>query len=348
MKFIDNFQTVKYKNKKYIVLAAKYKSYVVPFVIDGKFMHVLSSIKQKWNYKKTGGYIASTFKTKNGEKEIFIHDMIMNLHTNYKPPNNYIIEHINTIGLDNRLANLRFTSDKGTRNQKKKKRTVKLPRGCGIKADDIPTYVWYVKESGNHGPRFVVEIPQNDSTDPIKWKTTSSKKVSLKYKLEEAKKFLRQLQKEKPHVFQNNCMNGEFTQEGKRLLDEFYDIINLAGYKNINKLNLNNITNKYIAPSSGKLSKKEKQLLEKNENLVGGNLENKRRRLISNLPKNCGITMDDLPKYSYYRPAYENRGEYFVVENHPKQKKRLWQTTTSKKVSIMEKYEELMYYLDNL
>ena len=88
------------------------------------------------------------------------------------------------------------------------------------------------------------------------------------------------------------------------------------------------------------------KLLQKNENLI--QTSNKRRRLISNLPKNCEITINDLPKYSYYRPPYGNRGEYFVVENHPKQKKRLWQTTTSKKVSLMEKYEELMYYLDTL
>ena len=49
----------------------------------------------------------------------------------------------------------------------KKKRTIKLPKSSGITPDDIPTYIWYVKETANHGDRFVVEIGD------IKWKTTS-------------------------------------------------------------------------------------------------------------------------------------------------------------------------------
>ena len=134
---------------------------------------------------------------------------------------------------------------------KKKKRTVKLPNDCDINPNDIPTYVWYLKENGNHGDRFVVEI-----RDKIKWKTTSSKKVSLKYKLEQAKKFLRDLKKKDPSIFKNYCMNGEFTNEGKQLLNEFYDIIKLAGYKVNNKINLNNITNKYITPNLSNLHKK--------------------------------------------------------------------------------------------
>ena len=340
------YDIVNYKGKKYVVFKSKYKDNIVPFVADGKYLNTLLSLKKKWNYRKGGGYISSMFKTKKGDKEIFLHDLLMNIESKYKTPENYIIEHINTIGLDNRIKNLRFTSNEGVRNQKKKKRTVKLPKDCRIDPDDIPTYVWYIKENGNHGDRFVVEIK-----DKIKWKTTSSKKMSLKYKLEEAKKFLRQLKKTQPDIFKDHCMNGEYTEEGKSLLNEFYDIIKLAGYKVKKKIKLNDITNNFITPDMSDLGAKEKKMLSKKEILGRDKSKSKgskRRRLISNLPKNCGISVSDLPKYSYYRPSYKNRGEYFVVENHPNQKKRIWQTTTSKKVSLKEKYKELIDYINSI
>ena len=53
-----------------------------------------------------------------------------------------------------------------------------------------------MKPNGSHGDRFMVEIGD------VKWKTTSSKKLSLKYKLEEAKLFLRQLKRESPELFE--------------------------------------------------------------------------------------------------------------------------------------------------
>jgi len=55
-----------------------------------------------------------------------------------------------------------------------------------------------------------------------------------------------------------------------------------------------------------------------------------------------------LPKYCYYRPSYKNFGDCFVVENHPLQDKKVWTTTTSKKVSIQNKYNMLIYYINSL
>ena len=86
-------------------------------------------------------------------------------------------------------------------NYKKKKRTVKLPEGCNIEPNELPTYIWYLKENGSHGSRFSVEVGN------IKWKTTSSKKVSLRYKLEEAKKFLRELKKTNSDLFNKSSFN---------------------------------------------------------------------------------------------------------------------------------------------
>jgi len=53
-----------------------------------------------------------------------------------------------------------------------------------LTVDDIPKHIWYVKANGNHGDRFAIEF----KTENIVWKTTSSKKISLKDKLEAAKR----------------------------------------------------------------------------------------------------------------------------------------------------------------
>lgn len=307
---------------KYTVLTAKYKGSTVPFVIDTKFVNNIMSLKKTWHYGRNNIY------AKFDNKNIPIHYILMN---------NVDARHVNKIGLDNRLCNLCVHNNK---NMKKKKRTVKLPRNCGINKDDIPTYVWYVKENGNHGDRFIVNVK-----DQVKWKTTSSKKVSLKYKLEEAKKYMRRLKREQTELFEENSMNGEYTKQGKKLLLEFFYILKKANYDIVNMPQIKGITKKYLQMDIKNLNINEKKLLLQNKKYDFGD---KRRRLISNLPENCEITINDLPKYSYYRPPYKHRGDYFVVENHPKQEKKYWQTTSSKNISIKEKYDDLLTYLKKL
>ena len=68
--------------------------------------------------------------------------------------------------------------------------------------------------------------------------------------------------------------------------------------------------------------------------------------MLTNLPENCDI--DTLPKYCYYRPPYNGRGSHFIVKNHPNQEKKTWQTTSSKKVNIKEKYKQLMDHIDDI
>jgi hypothetical protein len=48
----------------------------------------------------------------------------------------------------------------------------------------------------------------------LKWKTTSCDKLSLKYKLEEAKKFLRQYKQRNPEEFMKNSMNSDLNANG--------------------------------------------------------------------------------------------------------------------------------------
>lgn len=332
---------VTYNDKDYIVLQTKYNDHKIPVVIDKKDFDTIKGLKKTWRCSNYG--TISCFHTKNKKQvEIFLHEVVMKLmnrESGTKHSRSSIL-HINRIGLDNRRENLRYNIKfKTKRNQKKKKRTIVLPASSGIKPDEIPTYVWYLKPNGSHGDRFCVEV------GTVKWKTTSSKKLSLRYKLEEAKEFLRKLKKEKPNLFENHCMNGEFTKEGKNLRKSFQEIVQKAGYKNINLRATSHLTDQYLQAGAIKCIT-EKTLLAAQTDLLPN--KDKKRRVISNLPSNCGISIKDLPKYSYYRPTYKGRGDYFVVENHPNQEKRTWQTTSSKKVSIKKKFKDLLDYLKKI
>ncbi|NIO44600.1 MAG: hypothetical protein GTN36_03545, partial [Candidatus Aenigmarchaeota archaeon] len=120
--------------------------------------------------------------------------------------------------------------------------------------------------------------------------------------------------------------------------------IEKAGFNNIKRQIPKNNTKKYLKP--GNISRKEKRLL----NEQGNFLEpvGKRRRIVNNLPADSGIKPMDLPKYCHYRSAYKNRGDYFIIDGHPSLNGKIWQTTSSKKVSINKKFNELIDCYNNL
>ncbi len=334
-----NYDYVKYKNKKYAIIRIGYKGIDLPIIIDFKdlstFKRMNRNLKTKWKYNKNGS-VACCHTYKGATKNIYFHEIVMALmcqENNMKPLDRPII-HINNIGLDNRRDNLVYdTTNKYTnKNVHKKSRTITLPPSCGINPDDIPTYVWYMKPNKSHGERFMISVGET------KWKTTSSKKCTLKYKLEEAKTFLRNLKKEKPGLFCEYSMNGDYTKTGKKFIDSYYDIIYQVGYNHIPRYIHKNKTKDYLKP--GKFTRKERILLKQQKKYFGGGEKN--RRIKNNLPKECGITSNDLPKYCYYRPPYKGRGGYFVINNHPKLDKKIWQTTSSKKISVIDKYQQLL------
>jgi len=329
------YKKIKYKNKVYIIIELLYKNNILPILIDNKYLKDIQNLNKKW-YCNKNGFISCRHNFNEKKHVVYLHEIIMSLNKkdNIK---NLAIQHINRISLDNRISNLKYVEDMNI-NYKKKKRTVALPKNCGIDPNEIPTYIWYLRENGSHGDRFTVEISN------IKWKTTSSKKVSLRYKLEEAKKFLRDLKKKNSNLFNEHSMNGEFNKIGKNRRKEYIDIIKLGGYNNINVEYKENLTDQYL-----KKSKKLKKTFEK-KLLLNMDIKKKKskRRLINNLPAELNIKSNDLPKHVYYRKVTAKRGDYFVVENHPKQLKRIWQTTSSKKISVTEKYKQLLDYLETI
>ncbi len=259
MVYIEKSKDIINNNKKYTVFELSYKNNKVPIIVDKKYYSYLKNLNKSW-YINENGFVITTHKIDDDNSiDINLHEIIMALHIqeNKLEKKDYPILHINRIGIDNRIENLIYDMpDKNlTKNTKKKKRIIELPKESGIKPSEIPTYIWYLKPSDSHGERFIIKIGENS------WKTTSSNKYSLRYKLEEAKKYLRDLKDNDPLLFEENCMNGEFNKEGKHQLKIFYSIIDKAKYNNINKIYTDNLTDYYLKENLNGLSKIEKDMI---------------------------------------------------------------------------------------
>jgi hypothetical protein len=172
-----------------------YKGMCVEFVIDAADLSGVHSYK--WHYV-ANAYIATSVVVDvdvSGtivpkKRELYLHNLLM------KPRPQEAVQHISKNGLDNRRENLRLV-DLGTlNNQTKKRRNVELPPLCGIRPEEIPKHIWYVQANGYHRDRFAIEF----KTEGILWKSTSSKEVSLKEKLDAAKGHLEVLYEEYPHL----------------------------------------------------------------------------------------------------------------------------------------------------
>lgn len=215
---------VNYKNKDYYVLTITTKkgddTFEMPIVIDKEDYHRVRKI----TWFRTNKYINSSKMIKRQTTYTYLHQFIMN-HTfdgtNYG-------DHINRIPQDNRKANLRLvTQTEQNWNQKKKTRTTVLPADCGFDKNDIPTNVEYHPPNGTHAASFEVVI-KIDGKRVFRKKTTQSKKVDLCKKLDEAKEILNKLMDTNPEWFENRCLNGKLSEEGQRLHDSYFEILQLA------------------------------------------------------------------------------------------------------------------------
>lgn len=229
---------ITYKDKKYSVIPIIYNGIKVPVVLDYIDYEKILEYKKQW-YITKHNMVACI----HNKKEIYMHDIVIRLSGKQGAT------HINKIGFDNRRCNLGITN----KNIRKKKRIIEIP---GIDSNILPTFVWYLKPDNTHGERFFVNI------NNFKYKTPSSVKLSLRYKLEVAKKYIRKIKEKNPALFQLYSMNGDFNKEGQDLVDEFYDIINLAGYK-ATKIDINNNTDRFLKEDLTGLTDEEIYLLEK-------------------------------------------------------------------------------------
>jgi hypothetical protein len=178
---IYKYDLVDYNGNSYAVISIQHKGNEVQFVIDQ--CNLTSVLNRPWHLS-SGKYIATNYVKDGINKELYLHNFIKETCMNEFDKT---IIHINNNMLDNRSENLRLVEASEHINQKGgRKRTVVLPDNCGFTVDDIPKYVSFTKASGEHGDRFVIEIPKLN----ISRKLTCSKKVSIEDKFKEAKKLL--------------------------------------------------------------------------------------------------------------------------------------------------------------
>lgn len=308
----NNYTLINYKDKKYIVAETSNKT---PFIFN---FEDLEKINNRTIYKLANNYFGFTYDS-----------ITKYLHHIIKPFNGISIDHINQIKQDNRRENLRYANQSiQNQNQSKRKRIVNLPENSGIDIQDIPTFIWYIKDDGKHGDRWMVEIK-----DKYIWKTTSTKDLSTKCKFELAKKHLRNLMIQQPDLFIDRCMNGKLVEDAQQLKKEFIEILKLARYEYKEEIR-----------NEDCLKENLEGLNENEINILRQDSDYKHK----NRPDNFDI--NDIPKYCYYVKATKTKGDAFCCTKlHPKQKDsgKDWTTTKSKKIPIEEKYKQLLKYLNN-
>lgn len=251
---MDNYKRVTHDDQDYAIVTISYKDTQLPILLDWDDFIAIRKLKKRWKCNGNGFIYCQQDKN-----DYYLHELIMSLKSQddgFKLQNKPII-HINRIGLDNRRENLIYDMiDKDvTKNAKKKKRTIVLPKKCGICPDSIPTYIWYMRPDASHGERFMVNIGD------VNWKTTSSGDLSLKYKLEEAKMFLRHLLRNRPDLYEEYSMNGDFNREGINLLNTYYDIVHSNGFTHIKRVVPNQTTLDLLKPDYDSLMDDEKYAL---------------------------------------------------------------------------------------
>jgi hypothetical protein len=285
-------------------------------------------------YKHTGTdyinhAITNEFKSNYPEyksSHIYLHQFVMKYCGNVpNPENKPQIDHINRNKFDNRLCNLRWATS-AEQNQNK-----------FVRADKKPPCDELVAEGINELPRFI-----------------RYDKSQERFVLEKHPALVKQVQEGKMKKPQKNG-----TRKGS-IFQRLFDIVTLAmSFESENEIlnqctELEEICNVFnntqnepmLMEKSNTLDYEYKLALDKLEKIMES--KDEKKVLKKGLPENCGITPDMIPKYCYFKSETETRGCSFVIDKHPKLEKRLWCTTSSKKVDIQEKYETLVNKLSTI
>ena len=309
---------VDYECKSYLILIIKTEIskqlMEIPILIDYEDYLKIKDIRWQIN----DNYISYTFI--DDKRISYFHQFIMG-HSSALDDEKSVY-HINLIHQDNRKANLRLTSQQVEK--KKRKRTLKLPEGCGIEPNDIPTHIDYHPENGNHGDYFEVSI-KTDNIYVFRKNTTKSKKSTLIQKLNQAKIILKDLMNEKPELLGDYFANGNLTDEGNSLYESYFKILKRGG--------IEDPLNTYITTELRIV-----KLLNIDENDCS-------KTRIKNMPKiETGITC--LPLNCRYINENKIRGDYFEYDVKQKDSRITYRTSTSKLVSTKDKFNELIKILE--
>lgn len=340
-KTVLNHKNVEYNGKKYIVGYTTFKGTNKLFIFDEDKKDDI--IYKKWHYDSNGGYIGHTYyedKEFKLKRDLSLHNLVMNKLSYDGKGQEKTIDHINRIGRDNRCDNLRILSQTHQNiNQSKRERTIELPEGCGIDPQTIPKNIYYRKAGGAHGERFSIDIKLGNGTR-IREETTKSKNIDLKTKLQFAIIKLNEIRKTYPELQEIKDVDNKDKRD--ELTKSFNEILKLSGYP-INIINENLVDCEKILETSFTIKEKENAI-----NL----LEKGSHELNCKLPKDCGISYSMIPKYCYYVPISDIRGDKFIIDRHPLLLKkcgiRQWATTGRKLITTKDKFDSLINKLKDI
>ena len=319
--FVDTYNIL-YKEKAYVVCIVKYtqtgkKTKHVPFVVDLEDYDDISNYS--WYYVVNGGYMYHIVKAGDTKKPMYLHNFVNKRYSFPGKGGDMTIDHLNQITTDNRKENLKLkTQSEQNCNQKKKIRHTKLPVDCPIDVDDIPENIYYVKQSGNHGEHFSIEIKHNGKK-VFRKKTTKSKKYTLEQKLLQAKQILLQTKEDNPEWF-SKAMNGLLTKYNEKLRKSYFEILKKAKVKD---------------PFN---------VIRKPKDILKIPKEDTIDITTKFLPEN----FKSLPKYVRYAKPRGAKGEMFLYEKRENGKRTCYQSSGSKKVDLQKKYDDFMIRLKKL
>ena len=290
----------------------------LPIVYDYEFDEEM--MKHNW-YLSSVGYAYS--------EPLYMHLYVYQIQN--IPFTTETIDHINEYKCDNRKKNLRLATQ-SEQNTNRATRSDKKPpceelQNLGI--TDLPRYVrWDNGENKfiiDKHPYLVQEVAKGNRSKPT-MSGSKSNKLTITQKYQDILARLKELDE-----LAFNADRAQF----KELKEE-----NKREYEAICRC----------------IQEYEGNPIEVKEEPVVPNIEPERRtapgrKSESKLPPDCGVVDTDIPKYCYYKPKSETRGDKFVIDKHPvlvAQGKRQWSTperttlTTKEKFDIlMEKYHEL-------
>ena len=231
------YDVVEYKNKKYLVCKTRTRNKL--FIVDYIFINTIPYINWYYHNEHNEGYIYTQYKSKlyNNQISLLLHNYVMNKLTFNGRSQLQTIDHINRIKTDNRLENQRFASptEQNINQTKRQKRKIKLPKNCNIKLEDIPKCVIYKKTKNEEF--FYIKIRKFPNIGFFRKDSSKSSKLSLKYKFEEIKKFLRQLKKKYPDDFKK--LNIEQTSEITKIIKSYNEIVKLSKFINNTLVKIN-------------------------------------------------------------------------------------------------------------
>lgn len=268
--------------------------------------------------------------TKKNATSNLMHRMIMLKEHPTIDLEKYTVDHINEIKSDNRLKNMRFATQ-SEQNSNRSSRSDKKPPPDELKDMGVTEYPRHVRWDKTE-KKFIIEnhpmLVKQVEEGKIKKAAMSGTKSARFTIVQKYQDILAKL-KELDDLF-NNDETGNFKALKNDLKKEYTEIVNaIRQYENapLEEVPEPPILHEDIAPIAKTVAGRKTQV---------------------KLPENCGVTVDMIPKYCWYRAATEKRGDAFFISHYPNMIKKSWNTTSSRDVTTLEKYNMLMEIYNSL